>query len=63
MRFAIGAILGAIAAGVAHHAGQSTEIACLVGIGLIIAVWFRLADALWDLGCIILAWALSGGND
>lgn len=63
MRFAIGSILGAIAAGIAHHVGQSTELACLVGIGLIIAVWFRLVDAAWDLGWLFLSWALGGGRD
>lgn len=63
MRFWIGAIVGAIGAAVAHHTGQSTTVVYLVGIGLCVAVWCRLFDALWDMGALLLAWAFGGGHD
>lgn len=56
MRFAIGGIVGALGAAVAHHTGQSTTVVYLVGAGLCIAVWCRLVDALWDLFFAALGW-------
>jgi hypothetical protein len=56
MRFVIGVAVGALGAAVAHHTGQSTTVVYLVGGGLCIAVWCRLFDALWDLGCAALGW-------
>jgi hypothetical protein len=63
VRFVCGVLVGAVGAGIAHSAQATTELATLVGIGLTIAVWFRLTDALWDLICTVAAWALSGGVD
>ncbi|MEU9405567.1 hypothetical protein AB0E08_07670 [Streptomyces sp. NPDC048281] len=60
MRFSIGAIVGALGAAVAHHAGQSMSISYLVGVGLMVCVWCRLTDALWYLIGTVWDWATSG---
>lgn len=49
MRFFLGVVAGAVGAGLAHHGHHSTTVVYLVGASFAIAVWCRIADALWEL--------------